>query len=236
MTDYHVHIGQWHNTYYEADKVFSELKNKGINEIWFSSTTSERYCKESIAVKDNYDLQKQLISARDLYELIRYEIQEAMVSAEKIGIKAHPLYWVVPEIHFSGAISIEQAMKELPYEGFKIHPRGNIWDLQNIETVKLSEEVFEYADLHNQQVLIHCGEDDFEQPDKFEFFIKHHKNCIVQLAHCRPIDKTIYMLKKYSNTYCDTAFVSETVIQKLINEKLGARIRFGSDYPISNII
>lgn len=48
MTDWHVHIGQWFDTYHEAKTVFFRLKKRDIDELWFSSTTSCRYCKESL--------------------------------------------------------------------------------------------------------------------------------------------------------------------------------------------
>lgn len=232
MTDYHVHIGQWFETYYDAGKVFSELKANGIDELWFSSTTSCRYCKESLAVQENIELQKNLPSARELYELIRFEIQEAISSAKKLGIRAHPLYWIVPEIHFSGAITLEQAMAELPYEGFKIHPRGNMWNLEDERTAMLAEKVFSYANSHEFLMLIHCGENDFELPTKFETFIANYPHCNVQLAHCRPLKETLYMLKKYPNVTCDSAFADEKTLSAIREAGFAEKIRYGSDFPI----
>ena len=232
MTDYHVHIGQWGETYHEAEAVFSELKARGTDEAWFSSTTSCRYCKESIAVRDNESLQNELPTARELYELIRYEVQEAFESARKVGIKAHALYWVVPEIHFSASVSIEQAMSELHYEGFKIHPRGNVWNLDDERTAFLAEELFSYADAHGHLVLIHCDED--YPPTLFEPLIASHPRAIVQLAHCRPLGDTLALLRKYSNTVCDTAFVSDDTRREIERTGFANRIRHGTDFPITH--
>ena len=55
MVDYHVHIGQWAEMYFPAHWVFDELKANGVEEAWFSSTSSCRYCRESFDV-----IQKQI--------------------------------------------------------------------------------------------------------------------------------------------------------------------------------
>lgn len=157
-------------------------------------------------------------------------------SAEKIGIKAHPLYWVIPEIHKSclANVTIEKAMSELHYEGFKIHPRGHIWNLNDKKTATLADEVFSYAENHNLMILLHCGEGDFELPNKFEAFIARHPNAKVQLAHIRPLDITLEMLKKYPNTFCDTAFVFEDIQEEVCNAGFADRIRLGTDFSITH--
>ena len=39
--DYHVHIGQWYNVYYSYNAVLAALKSIDVEEVWFSSTSSE---------------------------------------------------------------------------------------------------------------------------------------------------------------------------------------------------
>lgn len=87
MTDFHVHTGQWHEIYYEPEAVVTALTKGGTEEFYFSSTTSERYCKDSIAVKDKPDLQKELPTARELYDFIKNEISTALETAKKLGAK-----------------------------------------------------------------------------------------------------------------------------------------------------
>lgn len=238
MTDWHVHIGQWNEIYYEPGAVFRSIKAGGTDEIYFSSTTSGRYCKESIAVQGNTDLQKSLPTARELYEYIREEIGTALDEAKKVGLKAHPLYWVIPEIHGvknqSKAATIKEAMSDLPYEGFKIHPRGNPWNLENDETRRLTEEVFSYAEEHSLFILIHTGSDSFELPSKFESFIAGHPKVLVQLAHCRHLEDMLYMLRSYPNVVCDTAFTDDETKKKIEEAGFADRIRFGTDFPIAH--
>ena len=204
--DYHVHIGQWYDVYYSYNTVLDTLKARGVEEAWFSSTSSELYCKESFDVKNNNSDSSQLPTALELYDFIKNEVLEAIEYGKKINLRAVPLYWVIPEVHFStiANISIEKAMKE----------------------------VFRYADKYELPILVHCGCDDFEKPKLFEKFIAKYPNVKVQLAHCKPLEDTLYMLKKYPNTSCDTAFVSEDVQNQIIAAGFGNRIRYGSDFPI----
>ena len=214
MTDYHVHIGQFDKVYYYADRVFFALKASGVDEVYFSSTTSCLYCPP-----------------KDLYEGVRGEVRDALSAATEIGIKAHALYWVVPDVHFS-IISIKQAMCEITYDGFKIHPRAQKWDLSDERIHALAEEVFLYAEKHDKMILIHCDED--YPPTLFEPFIKAHPASLVQLAHCRPLFDTLHMLKTYPNTVCDSAMVSKESIERIQNEGFADRIRYGTDFPITH--
>lgn len=214
MTDYHVHIGQFDKSYYFADRVFSALKASGVDEVYFSSTTSCLYCPP-----------------KDLYEGVRGEVKDALSAAAEIGIKAHALYWVVPDVRFSG-ISTEQAMGEIAYDGFKIHPRAQKWDLGDERIRSLAEEIFSYAEKNRKMILIHCDED--YPPTLFEPFIKAHPASLVQMAHCRPIYETLYMLKTYPNTVCDSAMVSKESIERIQNAGFSDRIRYGTDFPITH--
>lgn len=231
-TDWHVHTGQWHEIYYEPRDVIRSLKVCGTDEIYFSSTTSERYCKESLAVQGNADLKKSLPTVRELYEFIRNEITVALDSAKEVGLKANPLYWVIPEVHFAKAATIKEAMSDLPYEGFKIHPRGNVWDLSDAKTAALVEEVFSYAEKRGKMILIHCDEDFL--PTFFEPLIASHPKAIAQLAHCRPLKDTLYMLRTYPNVVCDTAFVDDETKKKIEEVGFADRIRYGTDFPITH--
>lgn len=232
--DYHVHIGQYCRAYYYADRVFSALKACGTDELWFSSTTSCMYCKESSAACADTTIYNNAPAAAELYCSIRSEVQHALEAAVELGIQAHALYWIVPDIHFSqiASVSIEQAMTEAPYEGFKIHTRAQNWDVQDTRTAALAEAVFSYAERYAKRILIHCGDDPCESPLLFEPFIKKHPSVTVQLAHCRPLQKTLTMLQNYPNTVCDTAMASTEVVTHIAATGFASRIVYGSDFPI----
>ena len=236
MTDWHVHIGQWHEIYYDPAAVVRALASSGTDEFWFSSTSSCRYCKESAAVQDKRDLWESLPTARELYECIKGEVENALVAAKDCGVRAHPLYWVIPEVHFSSdaGITVENAMSEISYEGFKLHPRGNPWDLDNPQTLSLAHEVFSYAQKCDFPILIHAGPDPFELPSLFTPLIVAYPSVTVQLAHCRPLDETLAMLERHPNVVCDTAFADEKTVRKIHAAGFGKRIRHGTDFPITH--
>lgn len=98
--DYHVHIGQWFDVYYSYNTVLDTLKARGVEEAWFSSTSSELYCKESLdVISKNLD-SSNFPSALELYNFIKNEVLEAIEYGKKIGLRAVPLYWVIPENSF----------------------------------------------------------------------------------------------------------------------------------------
>ena len=234
MTDYHVHIGQFCETYYSAENVFSALKTKGIREIWFSSTTSCIYCKESEAARNDENIFSNAPSALELYQTVRSEVQNAKSFADSIGLKAHALYWVVPDLHFSGcdSITVKNAMINNLYDGFKIHPRAQNWSLEDSKIFQLAEEVFGFAQKNEKLILIHC-DDDFS-PHLFEHFIATYPSVKVQLAHCRPKEDTLFMLQNYPNVVCDTAMASNDVVDYLKSLGFESRLRYGSDFPITH--
>ncbi len=234
--DYHVHIGQYGAAYYFADRVFAALYAAGVREVWFSSTTSCLYCKESAAARAEKSIYEAAPTAFDLYEGVRREVRDALNAAEEIGMQAHALYWVVPDVHFakSAGVTIERAMAETPYDGFKIHPRAQAWNVHDAHTASLAKSVFDYAERHGKRILIHCGEDTCDSPRLFEPFIKAHPRALVQLAHCRPVSETLTMLKNYPNTVCDTAMAAEDAVQQIRAAGYGGRLVYGSDFPITH--
>ena len=125
--DYHVHIGQWSNVYYSPESVLDALKASEVEEVWFSSTSSCRYCKESFDVKTkNIDI-SDLPTALELYDFIKYEVLDTIEYGKKIGLKTIPLYWVIPEL-FSGvrtyiSFYLHTAVLHLP-DLCKIHRHG----------------------------------------------------------------------------------------------------------------
>ena len=244
MTDFHVHIGQYAHIYYYADRVFKALKAAGMNEVWFSSTTNCIFCKESSSAQVDDAILASAPTARELYEGVRGEVKDALNATAEIGMKAHALYWLVPDVHFALVCdvadsesaglgtTVEKAMTEIPYDGFKIHPRAQKWDLTDERTAALAEAVFSYAESHGNRILLHCDED--FTPRLFEPLIASHPKATVQLAHSRPLSDTLYMLRRYPNVVADTAMVDGTTVSALREAEFSRRICYGSDFPITH--
>jgi hypothetical protein len=215
MTDIHVHIGQFKEIYYAAEEVFDAVFTGGaacgIDRLVFSSTTS---CVDGI-----------------LYGTVAAEIEAAL---KFYGLeKTAPFLWFIPA-YIEQGMNIEQVMADLPYQGFKLHPLINNWEFENLDHIKALRKVFDYAAQNKLPVLIHTGEGDVHSPDRFQTFFGLYPTVQFILAHSRPVETTIIMLRKYGNVYCDSSFASEESLQKIVAAGFTSRVLFGSDFPITH--
>ncbi|MFP3040272.1 hypothetical protein LQZ19_00470 [Treponema primitia] len=47
------------------------------------------------------------------------------------------------------------------------------------------------------------------------------------------MNKTMSLLRRFANVYCDTAFMPEMAVMKIVVDGLGKKILTGSDFPIT---
>ena len=213
MIDSHVHIGQFYEEYYSFDMVFDIIFNSGrVDKIVYSSASS---CIRDVR-----------------YDFVRKEI-EAALKKYPADIAA-PLFWVVPD-YINQGIKAETVMKDLNYNGFKLHPLGNDWNFENdTKQCEILHEVFDYADKRQMRILIHTGESGVDNPDRFERFFGEYKNAKIILAHCRPANETIKLMQKYPNVFGDTAFAPKERIDEIESAGFAERLIFGTDFPITH--
>jgi predicted TIM-barrel fold metal-dependent hydrolase len=213
MTDNHVHIGQFKDIYYDPLEIVDTVMSAGMEGMSFSSTSS---CKENIQYQE---IEKE----------IAVFLSRISFSAETI----RPFFWCVPD-YINQNLTIEKVFGSIPYKGIKIHPFSHNWDFNNIQHMDFLHGLFNYASDNNLPILIHTGHSGIDSANRFERFIAEYNSVLCILAHCRPLDITIDMLKKYNNVYGDTAFTTEEAIQKIIRAGLGEKIILGSDFPITH--
>jgi predicted TIM-barrel fold metal-dependent hydrolase len=115
-----------------------------------------------------------------------------------------------------------------------LHPRANAWDMNETNILDVLHEVFSFANEHTLPVLIHTGYDAIDEANKFSRFFGEYTNAKIILAHCRPIDQTLDLLKKYNHIFCDTAFVPKCDILKIIGHGFSKKMLLGSDFPITH--
>ena len=217
MTDYHVHIGQFNEIYYDALELFELIESVSeqtkITEIRYSSTSS----------------------CRDDAELKGVEEEIAYAQSYKSNIlTTKPYLWFIPK-YAEQNISVESAATSFDYCGIKLHPAGQNWDETNEEHLKALHQIFAWADDKKKSVLIHCGTQKCDLPSRFEPFFAEYKNAQVILAHSNPVRETAEMVNKYKNVFCDTACISQKSLTELkmkINDR--TKILFGSDFPVSH--
>ena len=217
MTDYHVHIGQFNEVYYDALAIFKIIeatqKFTDITEIWYSSTSS---CRDDVELV-----------------LVEEEIAYAQ-SYESTKLIIKPYLWFIPKYAEQG-ISVEEAAASFNYTGIKLHPIGQNWLEDNSTHLKALHQIFRWADDHEKTVLIHCGKQKCDLPTRFENFFLEYTKAKVILAHSNPVMETSKMVNKYKNVCCDTACISEKNLQNLMKlVDYPKKILFGSDFPVSH--
>jgi predicted TIM-barrel fold metal-dependent hydrolase len=213
MTDNHVHIGQFEDIYYHGLEIADIIMSSGMEALSFSSTTS---CADNITYID-----------------IEKEILELLSKVSYLHEIIRPFLWYIPE-YINQNISVQNAFAAVPYKGIKLHPQAHKWMFDNNQHMEVLHSLFDYADQNSLPILIHTGENVVDSPDRFEYFFREYTNVQCILAHSRPLDTTIEMLKKYTNMLCDTAFVSEDNVHLLISAGYREKILFGSDFPITH--
>lgn len=253
--DYHIHIGQFYNEYYEPHKVIEVLKKNGLRGCWFSSL--------STCLTWSNGFEKTYITNH-----IDDEIKEALETAKELDFDAKALYWVnldeymqvidnyIKEINVAKSENdieknvtsvdlTDQKIKTIVYEyllqritninyfGFKIHTRFNYWDIKNTNVKIIFDVICEYAKSYNMPILIHCGPDECDSPKRFLDWFLIYNDVSFVLAHLRPAEDTIMVMKKCKNVWTDTAFASEDSIKFANKEGMGDRVLYGTDYPIN---
>lgn len=229
--DYHVHIGQFYEDYFEPHKVIETLSANGVKGCWVSSTTTCMYWTNG--TEKTY-----------LRNHIRDELKEALETGKSLKFDVKPFYWVNLDEYLQEINKKEcklqdyfnSSINEIEYYGIKMHTRFNYWDINDENVIEVFNLVCEYANNHNMPILIHCGPDECDRPDRFENWFKIYPSVKFVLAHMRPVDKTIEMMTKYNNVWTDTAFAPDESVEKVYRSGLGERVLFGTDYPLNKSI
>ena len=211
ISDSHIHIGQFHKTYYEPLEILQVVAEQGVKSCVYSSTTSGeknlRYSK----------IEKEISAASKIFSPSKFK----------------PYFWFVPP-YIKKGINAKNAFENLPYKGIKIHPKLSKWNFSDKKQAKAIHSLFGYASENKIPVLIHTGPDSFEKPELFEHFFFEYPSVKFTLAHCRPVYESVAMFALYKNVYGDTAFLPKEDLQKIVKEGFGKRIVLGSDFPITH--
>lgn len=213
MFDNHVHIGHFNEVYYDGLEVVETVMSAGMDGLSFSSTTS---CIDNVWYGD---VEKEIKAVLD----------KAAYSSERII----PCFWYIPD-YIKQKITAKSAFESIPYKSIKLHPYAHKWDLENNTHLDALYGLFNYAEENDFPFLIHTGHSGIDSADRFELFFRTfcHVRCI--LAHCRPLDTTLSMLQKYENVFCDTAFVPQKDLARIIAMGLKDKLLFGTDFPITH--
>ena len=204
MNDSHIHIGQFYNIYTSPKQLVDFLNKVGVDKFAVSSTT---ICEAN-------------------YEKVINELTELEQLA---GNRAIPVLWVLPQmLEDEGlALFLDSSIK---WKCIKIHPQlhPNSWmprDRNMKRIIQLATEI-------NCPVLIHTGEMSCCHAGLFKNLALYNPNVRFILAHGRPLDETIDVMKSCNNVYTDTAFMPLENVACLCKNELVNRVLWGTDYPV----
>lgn len=204
LFDSHIHFGQFYDLYTSSTELKNYLDSVGVERFAASSTT---ICEGD-------------------YEKVITEIKELV---EICGEKFLPVLWIIPSMLKDG--SLDKFMdSSIHWRCLKIHPQ--LHPMAWLDDSSKMRWVVSMASVLQMPLLIHTGEIAGCYPRLYEQWIAKFPNVTFILAHGRPINDAIKLMKKYPNVWTDTAFMPIENIAKLCDEKLSERVLWGSDYPI----
>lgn len=204
LFDSHIHFGQFYDLYTSPTELKRFLDSVGVERFAASSTT---------ICEGDYD--KVIAETREL--------------ADVCGSRFLPVLWITqPMLKDGGLFQLMDA--GIRWRCLKIHPQlhPTIWINDSHEM----KWVVSMASVLQMPLLIHTGEKEGSCPKLYEKAVSDFPNVTFILAHGRPINDTIELMKKYPNVWCDTAFMPTENIVKLCDEKLSNHVLWGTDYPI----
>ena len=153
---------------------------------------------------------------------VRREIESLV---ELSGGRAVPFLWVSP-----GMLRHSRDLKPYLYRefaGLKVHGLQG-WQPYGKEI----RRVLSIARDKNLPVLLHTGEHEVCRAGVYINICREFHDVKIILAHGRPIDECIAVMKECPNAWADTAFMPVEDIVRLRNEGMISRVLWGSDFPV----
>lgn len=200
--DVHVHMGQYFDDYYTPPRILRTLRLAGITHFAYSST-SNVVTDDAAFMREERDAMHELSEGR-----------------------AIPFLWVTHSmLQKSRDLSLYLDDK---IKGLKIHGGSEKWNPSS----RPMQRAFDIASERNLAVMLHTGEKDNCFAGIYKRLCQKYSTGKIILAHGRPINQTIDILKNCPNTFVDTAFMPHEHLELLIKAGFADRILFGTDTPI----
>ena len=204
LCDAHIHVGQFYDIYTSPADLSVFLKEIGIDAIAVSSTTT---CEEN-------------------YNKVEKEIKSLIRAFGKVTI---PILWVTPAL-LNNEAKLISILNHVDWRCIKVHPQlcPYEWSTDGhnfMKAVELCKELM-------TPLLIHTGVVRNCHPLQLKPLFNKHSEQTFIMAHGRPIEEAISVMRDCPNTYVDTAFMPIPHVVKLIRLGFSNRILWGSDYPI----
>lgn len=205
--DNHVHVGWFTDGYHSPKDVWYSELAAGVDGMAVSSTST---CAE-------------------LYKVVVREMRELIRLGDN---RIHPILWLTPTMLKKRYALPYMLHNKVNWKGVKMH-----WEAHPEWThnPKLVEKALDVARRLGCPVLLHTGEDKYCHAGFYIGLIKKYADLTFVLAHGRPVDEAIEVLKQCPNSFVDTAFMPMSDLSKIIAKGLSNRVIFGTDAPINRI-
>lgn len=209
IIDNHVHMGWFSDGYHSPMEIGRSLKQAGVDSAVISSTST----------------------CADLYHNVKTEFFQLFSLFGKENIL--PILWLSPAMLLKGWPLKKLLKSKVEWRGIKLHYISHpLWS----KVPFLVKDALDIArNLGNVPVLIHTGEWENCHAGVFKTLIAANPDLNFVLAHGRPIEETINLMKDHPNVWTDTAFMPIKDVKSLIVQGLSKRILFGSDTPIVKV-
>ena len=207
IIDNHVHVGWFTDGYHSPREMWYSEMAAGVDGMAVSSTST---CAELYKVV-----------VREMRELVRLG-----------GNRVHPILWLTPTMLKKRYVLPYMLHSKVKWKGVKMH-----WEAHQewSHNPKLVEKALDVARKIGCPLLLHTGEDTSCHAGLYIDLIKKHSDLTFVLAHGRPVNEAIKVLKQCPNSLVDTAFMPMYDLCKIIGQGLSSRVIFGTDAPINRI-
>ena len=193
---------------------------------WFK----ENYFDPAQVVKDMniMGVQKWIFSSTSTGNIPYKEVKKEIETVNSLSEgKAYPFLWVTPEMLKESSNLRKYFFCK--FHGLKIHGY-NGWRANG----KNLRRVFQIARELNLPVMLHTGGRPSCEAGKYLKICLEFKDVVVILAHGRPVDEAVMILKQCPLVYTDIAFMPLSDIKRLVGLDLIPQTLFGTDYPITS--
>ena len=203
IMDCHVHIGKFKNRVNSAEDVIMTLRNIGVS----------RWACMPVITLNKTTFSNDLTIYRKVKELAPSESEIILlITPEMLNLS--------PDLRYLNEVSSKM---------IKVHGYLHQWNPNGNPLIRLMSIARECK----MSVMFHTGGRTQCYAGKYSMLASRFKDVPIIFAHGRPINQAIRIMKKCDNVYVDTAFMPIEDIRMVVNEGLGDRVIFGTDFPIN---
>ena len=202
MQDFHVHTGHFKGKLYFSPEEVAEGMKALSVERYYFSSTS---------------------TGSVPFSEVRHEIEELISLSEG---RAVPFLWVTPDMLEESPDLSAYFFRD--FVGIKIHGYHHDWDPYG-EPLR---RVLAIARDKNLPVMFHTGGCERSDAGVYMNICREFPDVRIILAHGRPIDECVAVMKECPNAWADIAFMGVKNIVRLRDEGLIGRVLWGSDFPV----